>query len=350
MEFYSQSFNDSSSSNVIQADGISLFVPYLSMVTTVITCVIVIPPPLMIINVIWWTRELHTKYFFFLAHLLATNVVFAVISFGVVSLIIILYLLGVNSESTVIVVKWLGMAPYVLFYLINIFSPVPLAVERMIVIAFPYHHKSIMTNKTAAGMLAAMWGVSVILTIIIITTLPFIVVWPIAMVYFEQNFYPFLVGTRIPSVVCIVVANVILQYKITISNRKAKENQRLGNEEEVTRFKNLLQEVQAQAKTTITLFLVGGIEIIANILIPVIYGIIDTSVEPSKKIYVLRFSLHFIDTCILLSQSLVYGLCIKKIRKRLPNCTLCHRQWITCHNRVGILHHTPQVAVKNDTK
>ena len=62
------------------------------------------------------------------------------------------------------------------------------------------------------------------------------------------------------SIICIVAANSFLQYKITLSNGKAAENQRLGNEDEAKNFKTLLQEVQAQAKATITLFLVGGID------------------------------------------------------------------------------------------
>ena len=71
--------------------------------------------------------------------------------------------------------------------------------------------------------------------------------------------------------ICIVAANSFLKYKITLSNRKAAENQRLGNEEEVKKFKDLLQEVRAQVKANITLFLVGGIDVIANILQTVTY-------------------------------------------------------------------------------
>ena len=44
-----------------------------------------------------------------------------------------------------------------------------LAIERMIVIAFPYHHKDIMTTKTVASMLAVMWGTAAILAAIMIT-------------------------------------------------------------------------------------------------------------------------------------------------------------------------------------
>ena len=322
---------------------------YASMATILVGVITAIIPAMMIINVIWWTRELHTQYFFFLAHLLATNITSAIAGSILGYLVMILYLLDLNSDSAVIIVKWVSIAPFLLLRLMTVFAPMTLAIERMITIAFPFRHRSIITTKTASGMLAAMWGTSVVLTIIVITIVPFNIVWPLALVYWDQIIYPFIVMPRLISIISIVAANIFLQYKITISNRKAKENQRLGNEEEVKRFKNLLQEVRAQVNTTITLFIVGGIGVIGNILLPVIYVIIDTSVEPSKKVYVLRFSLQFIEACVFLSQILVYGYCTKKIRKRLPNCTIFHRQWFTRHNRVGIMHQRPEPAVNNAT-
>jgi len=61
-----------------------------------------------------------------------------------------------------------------------------------------------------------------------------------------------------------------LQYKVTISYRKARENQKLGSEEEAKRFRKLVQQLQAQTKVTITLLFIGGIDVIANMLIPLL--------------------------------------------------------------------------------
>ena len=136
--------------------------------------------------------------------------------------------------------------------------PITVAIERMIVIAFPFHHRSIITTKTVAIMLAAMWGLSTILTIIIMIIVPRDIVWPLGIMLFHQKIYPILVVPQSISIICIMAANSFLQYKITVSNRKAAENQRLGNEGEAKNFKTQLLEVQAQAKATITLFLVGA--------------------------------------------------------------------------------------------
>ena len=205
-----------------------------------------------------------------------------------------------------------------------------------------------MTTKTVNSMLAAMWGISAIVIIIIMITVPFDVFWSIGMMHFHRIIFAILAFPRIISIICIVAANGFLQYKITISNRKAAENQRLGIEK-AKRSKNLLQAVRAQAKATITLFIVGGIDVIANILQTVIYVAIDALVEPNMKTYISMFSYQLVETCFYLSRTLVYGFYIKKIRNRLPNWMVCYRQWITRHNRVGILHQQPQRTVNNAT-
>ena len=349
MESSGQFFNESSS-NDTSTEGVPLYVTYLCMVTTLTSAIIVIPPAATIINVIWQTRALHTKYFFFVAHLLATDVTSVIAGSVMVYLIIILYLLDLNSDSAVAVMKWLSIAPFLLLYLMSILSPVTVAIERMITIAFPFRHRSIMTTKTVVRMLAAMWGLLAILTVIIIITVPVDIFWPLGLIHFHQAIFAIVGVPRVTSIVCIVAANSFLQYKIIMSNRKAAENQRLGNEEEVKNFKNLLQEIRTQAKATITLFIVGGIDVIANILLTVIYVAIDALVEPNMKTYFSLLSYNMIETCFLLSRTLVYGLYMKKIRNRLPNWMVCYRQWIARHNKVGILHQQPQRTVNNVPK
>lgn len=334
MESYNQSYNQSSSSDGIYTE-VPLFATYLNMVTIVIGTIIVVTPAVMIINVIRWTRELHTKYFFFLANLLGT-IVIRVIYKGVQQyLIMILYLLELNLDFSIIL-KLVILSPALLFYLIDVILPITLATERMIVIAFPFRHRSIMTTKTVVGMLAVMWGLSAILSIIITVTVPVDILWSLGVVYWHIPIFPYFVILRLMSAISITVANIFLQYKITVSNRKAKENQRLGNEEK--RSKKLVQVLQERAKATTMLFLVGGIDVIADILLPVMYVVLGRSVDPDKHIYLLQFLMHPIETGVLLSQILVYGLYMKKIRKRLPKCTTYHGQWTISHNRVGVLH------------
>ena len=332
-------------SNDADNEEVPVFATYL-MIMGLISVVILITLDAIVINVIQWTRELHTKYFFLVAHLLGTDVAGIIVRFFRQCLIIILYQLGLDSRSTAIILKWLLISPSLLLYLMPILLPITVAIERMVVITFPFRHRSIMTTKAVAGMLATMWGLSAIVTIVIIVVVPVDIVWPLALVVWHPRIYPFMIVPRLTSVVSIIAANTFLRYKITKSNRKAKENQRLGNEEEVKKFEKLLQELRAQIKATITLFLVDGIDILANMLLPGIYAAIDTWAGPSN-IYLIQFLTYPIEVCIILSHTLLYGFYMKKIRRRLPLCTICncHRQW-TIHrrNRVGILRQQPRAA------
>ena len=71
MELCNQSFDDSFPSNNSCTEEIPLFVTYLNMVIVLMVAIAVTTPAVMVINVIWWTTELHTKYYFFVANLLA---------------------------------------------------------------------------------------------------------------------------------------------------------------------------------------------------------------------------------------------------------------------------------------
>ena len=121
------------------------------MAASLTSAIIVIIPAVTIINVIWQTRELHKKYFFFVAQLIATKAASIIVGSIQVHLIIILYLLDLNSDSAAIILKWIGFIPFLLIYLMADFLPITVTVERMIVIVFPLHHRSVITTKTVAS-------------------------------------------------------------------------------------------------------------------------------------------------------------------------------------------------------
>lgn len=319
MEPYNQSFNQSFSSNGTFIEEIPLFVTYLYMVVLLMVSIVVIIPAAMVINVIWWTAELHRKYYFFVANLLATDIITVIVRTAIRYFILILYLLDLNSDSDNFMIKYLVFPLFPLTALMTILLPITVAMERMIVIAFPYRHRSILTTKRVIGILVAMWGLSLILTITIAIIVPVDIVWTVGPAY-HGSISPFFILCRLTATVCIIVANVFLLYKVVISNRKAKENEKLGNEEEANRFQKLVQLLCAQAKPTTTLLLVGGIDVIGNILLSFINIMIIRVVEPNVAIYLYHFFFYPLITALLLSHSLTYGLYMKKIRSRLPTC------------------------------
>ena len=80
--------------------------------------------------------------------------------------------------------------------------------------------------------------VSLILTIMGTILVPVDIEWPLATINAHITAIPFFAVPRLASAVCIIVANVFLYYHVSISNRKAKENERLGNEDEASDFKS----------------------------------------------------------------------------------------------------------------
>ena len=77
------------------------------MVVILIVVIVVIIPAMMVINVIWWIKELHTKYYFFVANLLVVDIDSAIFKGALKYLIIILYMFDLNSESAATVLQWL---------------------------------------------------------------------------------------------------------------------------------------------------------------------------------------------------------------------------------------------------
>ena len=176
----------------------------------------------MVINVIWWTKELHTRYYYFIANLLATDIVSITVRSISQYLIMILYLLGLNSDSAQVILQSSIFPLFTLIHLITIMLPITIAIEQMIVIGYPYCHRSILTAKTVIGILVAILGVSVTFTAMITIIVSVDVVWPLALVKYDATVAPFAVLLRLTSTVFIIVANSFLFYKVYESNRKLK--------------------------------------------------------------------------------------------------------------------------------
>ena len=340
MDSYNQSISEFFSLNDTYTEEVSLFATYLIMVVKLIMTFAVIYLAVIVINVIWKTRELHTKYYFFVANLLATDMIAVMVRSGMHYLIVILYLLDLQSDSASSILRFLVIPIFPLFHLMTIMLPITLAIDRMIVIGFPYRHRSIMTTKTAIGILAVMWGLLFILTIIITFTVPVNIVWSLAVVGYHCIIIPFFAIPRLTSNIFVTAANVFLLYKVIESNRKAKENERLGNEEE-KESRKLVNLLRAQVKPTITLLFIGGIDVIGNMLIVTVYTIIGVLVQPSARIYLEQFLMFPMIVSLLVAHPLVYGLYMKKIRDRLPRCTACQEQWIIRNSKVITLHQQP---------
>ena len=254
MERNNQSFSKFFPSNSTYNIEVPLYVTYLNMVLIALMATILITPSVMVINVIWWTKELHTKYYFFVVNLLVADIVSIMVRSIFHYLMMILYLLDLNSDSAKVVLQLSVLPLSVLSRLMTIILPITVAIERMIGIGFPYRHRSIMTTKRVIGILAAVFGLSLILTVVLTIVVSVYLVWPLALAYYDSTAIPFFVVPCLTTAVFVIVANAFLYYEVYKSNRKAKENERLGNEEEAKKFEKLMKLLRISAERNNRIF------------------------------------------------------------------------------------------------
>lgn len=320
MESYNQFLNESSSPGDTSTDQLPLFATYLNMVVIAMVVIIVITPAVMVIRVIWNTKELHTKYYFFVANLLAMDIVNIIAESTLQYVIMILYLFGLNCDSTSVLLKRFALPLHTVFRLLSILLLIPLAVERVIAVkSLSDCHRYTMTKKTVASILATAWGSAAILAVTIMLVVPVDIVWPLAVINFHITILLFFAFARLTSAIFITAANVYLFYKVTESNRKVREDEF----EERERFMKLVQLFHLQSKTTITLLMAGGIGVIANTVIQAMHVVIGMPTDTITNLYLQQFLLYPIESIILLSHSLTYGMYMKKIRRRLPRFKNC---------------------------
>ena len=221
MECNNQSFSESFPSNSTYNIEVPLYVTYLNMVLIAVMATIVITPSVMVINVIWWTKELHTKYYFFVVNLLVADIVSIMVRNIFQYLMMILSLLDLNSDSAKVVLQLSVLPLSVLSGLMTIILPITLAIERMIVIGFPCRHRSIMTTKRVIGILAAVFGLSLILTVALTIVVSVDLVWPLALAYYNSTAIPFFMVPRLTTAVFVIVANAFLYYEVYKSKQES---------------------------------------------------------------------------------------------------------------------------------
>ena len=320
-----ESFNESSKGSQpldIFTIEVPLFATYLKMLLVLVMMILIVTPAVIVVCIIKKTEALHTNYYFLVANLLVTDIIFLIYKLVTDYLIMIVYLLDLNTDTVGEVLFWLSVPlTLTLFTLTNLLY-ITLAIERVVVFGFPYRHRNIMTTKVVRDMVVSTWVVSAILAAATTALVPHHILWPFGATTTTEHSKRIAIQgpIRVIAAAFIIATNAFLYYKVHQSNKKAKENMRTGSsgEEETKRLNKLVQKLRSHMKPTISLLLLGGIEAIISLLLPITHMNIG-ALGPAGELYVSQFFLYTIHSCIRLSHSLVYGLYMKQIRQRLPN-------------------------------
>ena len=154
------------------------------MALTLMVAVIVITPVVMVVCIICKTKELHTKYYFFVANVLATNLINISIENILLYVIMILYLIGFESHYTENTIKQFILPLHMILKFTSTLLLIPLAFA---LIALSFRYKHYVTNKTMATMIAAVWVLSAALRVIITIVVPVQIVRPLAVINFSNE-------------------------------------------------------------------------------------------------------------------------------------------------------------------
>ena len=210
---------------------------------------------------------------------------------------------------------------------------ITLGIDRYVAIASPYHHKKIMTNKVIITTIVVVWGLAILITAVLLFQVPYIQVYPFARCYGLNSFpfiYLFKGSVMVCSTVLIVAINIYLYYEVLQSKKKLEENMRLNGEHspKVKQLVAFKKNLQKHIKPTVSVLLLGGIDGLINLLVPIlqisfrlIFG--NNSITRVCMIELVIYPLQWIQ---LLCHPLVYGLYMTKIRQRIFDFELYY--WI----------------------
>lgn len=314
-----QSFNGTTD-NVYSS--VPLFATFLSIFLLLVVIPAVAIPAMLVICIILKTGALHTRYYLFVTNLLVTDIL-NTFKIGFEILLMCLYLFGINADTTIsFIIYGILTIPRVAARL----SFINLAIDRVVAIAFPYRHKKIMTNKIACILIAFTWLMSSIMALVVFMSSPFVFIMQFGVYAVKEKtigrviFFVFLLIVTIILIICI---NVYLYVKINQSKQKLEENMRTdgrSDEKEISQLNSTLHKFQKQIKTTVSLLILGGADGIINLLTMTMLIIMNRFVPLSINLYLHQFVLYPILCVQLMCHSLLYGIYMKDIRRKLCKC------------------------------
>ena len=304
---------------------VPLFVSYLKMIVLLVAPFVIGIPSALVIRVIVFERKLHTKYYFFLVNLLVTDFLGVLINNVVQFVALVIYVSGSSIKLSCIFIEIFSIFSFAGQLLFN-----TLGIDRFVAIASPYHHRKIMTKKVVVTIVAVVWGLAISITSVLLTQEPYVHLYPFARCHRLSNGFTltnsFRVFVLVSSTILIIGINLYLYHKTLQSNKKLKENMRLHGESSRSARRHVVQreKLQNQTKPIVSVLLLGGIDGLINLLIPLLFIIFRLTLgnDSIARIYAMEFVIQPLKLVQLLCHPLVYGLYMTKIRRNIFNFEL----------------------------
>lgn len=313
---------------------VPLYLTYLKLLGLTLGVPLVTIPALMVITIIVKIRNqinINNINNIFFANLLVADIGFALIHWSVGGTMIILYLCdlpNLDCKIAHMLIRVSVLASRLMF--------LPLTINRLINVAFPFSYKRIMNLKIVFAILSCLW--LLVLLISFISRVNHFDIVPALGECDPKHTSPLTplvtVGSLFTSIVVITTTSVYLHYKIIKSNRFFHSVKRNAVEERKSiQAGRLVEALQEQLKPTLSVFAAGGIDG-AFSLIGVIIIVTALSLTPSTFLYTKQFALIPLQYCQSMSHALVYGFHNKNIHKKLLNYLNFNQK----HSKVTVLN------------
>ena len=293
---------------------------YLKIILLLITIPAIIIPAVVIIHIIRTTEELHTKYCLFLVNLFVSDILSS-IKYFFEFFIMILCLLNIRIYVSDWAFFILSIPPVATQYCF-----VLLAIDRVVGVAFPYRYRKIMKFGVAYALIASVWIIAIVLLFFVAFLGPAYLVWPFGIFIPPSDFTGGFILYMLPKAVSatlIVGTNVYLYRSIIQSKKKLENNLRLSgrDEQKITKLQRLIHNLQMQLKSSLPVFVLGGIDCLFNVLyvviIVIIHALYPVTSNPVVGIVLIQFLVLPLEYCQIISHSVTYGIYKKEVRKKL---------------------------------
>ena len=277
MELNDTLFSNESSSNETRITESDIEAATHPLVTLVILfglplgVLLVAVPALAVIIIILKNRKLREKNNnVFYVNLLIADTLVLLVLWIFTSIIITCYLLGlpnVNCNIAVIPLYTFLFGSRVMF--------LPVVVDRFLHVALPFSYKHIVTTKRVALTITNLWLLALAYGIIRAVYQDHIIIPQQGICVPKGGSNPLLsliiLGTLLVSMCIITGTSIYLHYKIIHSNRFFKSVKKSCVEEhKAVKVGRLVEILQEQAKSTFSVFIAGGIDVVFNALIIII--------------------------------------------------------------------------------
>ena len=201
-----------------------------------------------------------------------------------------------------------------------------LAIDRVVGVAFPYRYRNIMKLRVVYALIASMWIIAAVLSLLArIFEAPYMV-WPFG-IFIPQSGGPsaftLYLLPQVVSAILIVGTIVYLYRSIIQSKKKLENNLKLSgtDQNKITKLQQLIHNLQMQLESSLPVFVLGGIDCLINVLRVVIFIFINSfsplSSGASVGMYFYQFLVTPLVYCQIISHCVTYGIYKKEVRKIL---------------------------------